>query len=308
MVLIHLAFSSFGVQLVKALLGAVEVGDEKPVAIVGTINLSEDTFYRGSFVRKPSNAVRRGVKMLREGADIIDIGAMSTGPTSKTMLPEKELRLLITAIKAMSKKIDAPISVDTQNSDIARAAIEAGASIINDISGLKADVRMADFIAEAGCSTILMATKKTPGDVFNISEIKSALKKSIEICREHHISLNRVTIDPAIGHWPGRLARLGSRVNSKLDGRNYSIATYVDLGILARIRELKIGSPICVSISRKSFIGEILNLPNPENRLFGSLAAAAISVLNGAHVLRTHDPLETLQAALIAEAIRGPKG
>lgn len=287
-----------------ALLGGVEIGDGRPVTIIGAMNLSKDTFYKGSIVLGPDDAVRRARKMIDEGAKIIDIGSMSTGPRSKPIPPHEELQKLIPAIKALSKEIDVPISADTQRADVAKAAIEAGASIVNDVSGLKSDPRMANVIAEKGCSVLLMATKKAPGDVYKISEIKDALNESMKICVKHGISLNRVVIDPAVGHWPARLARLGQLATRRLKGRNYSFATHLDLTILARLKEIKIGRPICLSISRKSFIGAVLKLPNPKDRLYGSLAASAIAVLNGAHALRTHDPLETIQAVRIAEAIR----
>ena len=295
--------SSSGAELATAKLGDVKIGEKRPVVIIGAMNLSKDSFYKGSIVRGPEDAVRRAREMVKEGAEIIDIGSMGTGPSSKPISPEKEMKKLIPAIRAMAQKIDVPISADTQRADVAEAAIEAGASIINDISGLKADPRMANVIAVTGCSAILMAAKNAPGDVYDISEIKNALRESLKICVKNHIPLENVVVDPAIGHWPARLARLGSRATNQVKGRNYSLATYLDLRILARLKELNIGRPICLCISRKSFIGEILGLKNPEDRLFGSLAAS-IAVLNCVSAIRTHDPLETLQAVRVAEAIR----
>ena len=290
--------------MVIAELGNVKVGDGRPVAIMGAINLGEDSFYGGSIVREPDDAVRRAREMVHEGAEIIDIGGMSTGPRSAPISRAEEMRKLIPVIKASSREIDVPISADTQRADVAEAAVEAGASIINDVSGLKADARMANVISAAGCSAIIMAAKKYPGDVYEIVEIKRALNSSLKICREHDIPLKKIAVDPAAGHWPARLAKLGPRARSQFKGRNYSFATYIDLRILARLREFKVSRPICLSMSRKSFIGDVLKLPNPEDRLSGSLATAAIAVLNGAHVIRTHDPLETLQAVRIAEGVR----
>jgi len=285
-------------------LGRVRVGGSAPVVIAGVINLSPDSFYGGSVVRGKSDILRRAREMVEQGASIIDVGAMGTGPKSKPISTEREMRELIQAIKTLASQLDIPVSADTQRAEVAEAAIEAGATVINDISGLKGDARMAEVIADAGCSLLMMAARSAPGDVYEISEIKEALKGSLDICRDHKIPLNRVVIDPAIGYWPARLARLGSPAKRRLRGCSYSFATFLDLRILARLGELKsLGPPICVGISRKSFIGGVLGLPRPEDRLVGSLAATAIAVLNGASAVRTHDVRETLQAVRLAEAI-----
>jgi dihydropteroate synthase len=292
-----------------AKLGSVRVGEGTPVVIIGVINLSPDSFYTGSVVRGKSDILKRAQEMVEQGADIIDVGAMGTGPKSKPVPAEKETHELIPAIKTLGSRLDVPISADTQRANVAEAAIEAGATVINDISGLKSDARMAEVIADAGCSALLMAAKSAPGDVYEIDEIKRALKESLDICHAHNIRLNRVVVDPAVGFWPARLARLGSRAEKKLRGSHYNLATFLDLRILARLGEFRsLGRPICVGISRKSFIGGVLNLPNPEDRLVGSLAATAIAVLNGASAVRTHDVRETLQAVRLAEAIRDAGG
>ncbi len=283
--------------MAEARLGRVKVGEKSPAAIVGVINLSTDSFYGGSIVRGESAVLERARVMVEQGASIIDVGAMGTGPKSKPVSPEKEMFGLVSAIRTISK-LNIPVSTDTQRAEVAKAAVEAGATIINDISGLKSDARMADVIADAGCSAILMATKNAPGDVYKIGEIRRALGGSLDKCRSHGIPLGRVVVDPAIGYWPARLARLGSKT-----------ATSIDIEIISGLDELKsLGRPICVGISRKSFIGEVLGLPNSEDRLVGSLAATAIAVINGASVVRTHDVRETLQAVRLAEAIRDAGG
>jgi len=295
--------------MAMAKLGKVEIADGRPAVIIGALNLSPDSFYRESIVRGGGAVVKRAREMVEQGASIIDIGAMGTGPRSKPVSPEKEMRELIPAIRALAGEFDVPISADTQRAEVAEAAIGAGAAVINDISGLKADPEMAAVIARAKCSALLMATKHAPGDVYETGEIKQALKGSLDICRTHGIPFNRVVIDPAIGYWPARLARFSSSTNKRLRGYPYSFATFLDLRILARLRELKsLGPPICVGISRKSFIGGVLGLPRPEERLVGSLAATAIAVLNGASAVRTHDVRETLQAVRLAEAIRDAGG
>jgi len=293
----------------KAVLGKVEVGGSRPVAIIYALNLSPDAFYKGSIVRSEREAVGRASKALEDGAHIIDVGAMSTGPKSKSIPAQQEMRELIPVIRALAREFDAPISADTQRTEVADAAISAGATIINDISGLKSDPKMAGVIAGAGCSAVLMATDRAPGDVYEIDEIRRALQGSLRICREHGIPLGKVVIDPAIGYWPARLERLGERAHKPYGNRTYPTATFFDLRILAELGRLKgLKRPICVGISRKTFVGKVLDLPDPADRLVGSLAATAIAVLNGASVVRTHDVPETLQAIRVVEAIRGAGG
>jgi dihydropteroate synthase len=293
---------------IRGKLGNVEVGDGLPVAIIGAINLSPDSFYRGSIVKSPTDAVKKARKMVEEGASVIDVGGVGTGPSSKPISVKQEFDALVPAVKALARELDVPISADTQRAEVAEVAVEAGASVINDISGLKADPRMAEIIATSGCSTLLMAAERVPGDTYEIKEIKRALNESLRICQTHKIQLRRVVLDPAIGYWPGRLKRLGRRALKQPAGKPYSHAAFFDLRILAKLSEFReLGRPICVGISRKSFIGSVLDLHDPSQRLVGSLAASAIAVLNGAHVLRTHDPAETLQAARMAEAIRDAK-
>ena len=292
-----------------AKLGKVEIADGRPAVIIGALNLSPDSFYRRSIVRGGGAAVKRAGEMVEQGASVIDVGAMGTGPRSTPISAERERRKLIPIIRALTRELDVPISADTQRAEIAEAAIGAGATVVNDISGLKADSKMAEVIARTECSALIMATRYAPGDVYEIGEIKRVLKESLNICRKHSIPLNRVVIDPGIGYWPARLARLGPLAKKRLRGHPYNFATFLDLRILARLSELKsLGPPICVGISRKSFIGGVLNLPRPEERLVGSLAATAIAVLNGASAVRTHDVQETLQAVRLAEAIRNAGG
>ncbi len=295
--------------LAKAVLGTVNVGDSMPVTIIYALNLSSDSFYRGSIVRSEREAVGRASKAIEEGARIIDLGAMGTGPRSKPISAGQEMRELTPVIRALAREFDVPISADTQRAEIAEAAINAGATVINDISGLKADPKMAEIIANAGCSAVLMATKRAPGDVYKINEVRQALGESLRICRERGIQLKKVVLDPAIGYWPARLERLGKYANEPYGKLPYSTATLFDLKIIAELGRLKgLKRPICLGISRKTFIGKVLDMPDPADRLVGSLAATAIAVLNGASAIRTHDVKETLQAVRLAEAIRNAGG
>lgn len=265
-------------------LAGIQVGKGNPVVIVGVLNISPDSFYSGSVVKGPAEAVRRAQRMLDEGAGIIDIGAMSTAPGVKPISAALEGRRLLSIAKALRKELDAPISIDTQRAVIAEAALKVGAHIINDVSGLKADPKMARVLADFGCSAVLMAARQKPGDVRTIDEIRHALEDSLRICKHHGIDLKKIALDLGIGFGKG---------------------VEWDLHILANMRELLVlERPICIAVSRKSFIGKVLDLPDPADRLWGSLAATVIAVLNGADVIRTHDPRETLQAIRIAEAVR----
>ena len=264
-------------------LGGIKVGGGK-VAIIGAINLSPNSFYPGSIARSPREALKRAEQMLAEGADLVDVGAMSTRPGAKAIPLSLELKRLLPTVKLLTKRIKAPISVDTQRAEVARAVLEAGAEVINDVSGLKTDPAMAEVLADFKCSAILMAARERPGDVRSMHEIKRELGLSLRICKAHGIRLRKVLVDPGIGFGKG---------------------AKWDLRILARLEELKsLWRPICVAVSRKSFIGEVLGLPNPSLRLWGSLAATAIAVLHGAEAIRTHDPKETRHASLMAQAIR----
>jgi len=265
-------------------LACIKVGEGNPVLVVGAINLSPESFYLGSFVKGPSQALRVAERMLDEGAGIIDVGAMSTAPGVKPISQELERRRLIPVIKALAKGVDAPISADTQRAAVAKEALEAGASVVNDVSGLKADPAMAEVLVDSGCSVVLMAAKRKPGDARDVREVNRVLRESLRICKRRGVDLRKVVVDPGIGF--GKPVRC-------------------DLGILANLGELKkLGRPVCVAVSRKRFIGAVLGLPSPADRLWGSLAATAIAVLNGADVIRTHDPKQTLQAVRVAEAIR----
>ncbi len=265
-------------------LSGIRVGGDNPVVVIGALNLSPESFFRGSVTRTPAEAVKQARRMLEEGASIIDVGAMSTAPGVKPISASLEIRRLLPTIKALVKEVDAPISVDTQRAAVAEAIIETGAKIINDVSGFNADPKMAGVVASAGCSAILMAAKEKPGDAKRIGDVYAALRESLRICEHHGIDVRKIVVDPGIGFGKG---------------------AEWDLHILANLRELSaLKRPICVAVSRKAFISEVLGLTDPADRLLGSLAATALAVQNGADVIRTHDPKETTQVVRVAEAIR----
>ncbi len=292
--------------MIRARLGSLEVGEGRPVAVMGVINLSPDSFYPGS-VRKPGDVRKRAERMIEEGADIIDVGAFSTRPGARQISAQQELKRLMPALKEL-ESIGVPISVDTQRAEVAEAALGQGAEIVNDVSGLKASPEMARVISRHGASAIVMASWVRPGELLlarqkggeriaSIQGVLECLRESLEIARRGGLQESRIVVDPGIGFSVGPLTSAGQDV-LKGDWYERDVVILAKLGCL---REL--GRPICVGVSRKSFIGRILNLPDPADRLAGSIAATVLAVANGAHVIRTHDVRETVHAIRIAEEI-----
>ncbi len=269
----------------------VKVGDGYPVAIVGTINVGPESFYKPSIKLTAEAITKHAQNMVEEGANIIDVGAKSTAPYIKSHISLVEERnRLIKAVKALKKAVSVPISVDTQSSYIARHVIEAGADIINDISGFKLDEELPSVVKEFDVPVILVAHEKNAWRGQDpIDWVGTLLKESIEIASMAGLSRGRIVVDPGIGFirhpkYPWHLWDC-----------------YVIRNLL-RLRLLKI--PIMATISRKSFIGVILGRKNPEERLIGSLASTAIAVYNGAHLVRAHDVASSVETVKMVEAIR----
>ena len=260
------------------------MGDNQPVRIMGVINLSRESFYSGSVV-KTNSVLNAAMKMIDEGADLIDVGARSTWPLAQKISKEEERTRLIPAIEQL-QDISVPVSVDTMFSDIAGKALDAGADIINDVSGFTADERMVKVAKEHDCPVILMASDNVPGDPVGMDAVILSLGKIISKAEEMGIDPDNIIIDPAIGKWmPQKLP----------------IYDYETIDALGRLRIFE--KPILAAISRKSFIGETLGKPAGE-RLYGSLAATAIAVRNGAHIIRTHDVAPTVDAVRVAQRAR----
>jgi dihydropteroate synthase len=270
--------------VIEKTIAGLKVGDDQPVRIMGVINLSKESFYKNSVVSS-QNVYDAALKMIEDGADLIDIGARSTWPLAAKITKNDERSRLIPAVKALAG-ISVPLSVDTIFSDLAKEALMAGASIINDVSGITADEKMADVVGKYSCPVILMASNKVPGDPVGLNAIMESLERIISHAENCGISPDNIIIDPAIGKWtPEKLAMY-------------------DYETIDNIQRLRIfGKPILAAISRKSFIGETLNRPATD-RLYGSLAATAIAVRNGAHIIRTHDVAPTVDAVRVAQAAR----
>ncbi|MCP8304043.1 MAG: dihydropteroate synthase [archaeon] len=271
-------------------LAGVKIGDGHPVRVMGVINVSPESFYKGSIRASPDEIADLAKEIEDEGADMIDIGAMSTAPYLKTEISvEEEIRRLSMAIKIVKETVSLPISVDTTRSRSAEEAVKAGAEIINDVYGLKGDDRMARVVAEYGVGLIIAAHTTHQSEVDPIKRVTNMLDESLDLAREAGIPDDKIVIDPAIGFirntgWPWHVW---------------------DCYMIKNLQYLrKLGRPICIAVSRKSFIGKILDLKDPEDRLFGSLSATAVAVYNGAHIIRTHDVSATLQTVRLVEFIK----
>jgi len=257
--------------------------------LAGVLNVTPDSFSDGGEHLDPTDAVEWGLNMVEDGADIIDIGGESTRPGSRPMPVGEELDRVMPVIEALSREGNCLLSIDTQKTEVAREAVKAGCSIVNDISGLNADPNMAVEIAGKGVGVVIGHIRGTPRDMQKdphyhdvMSEVTSELRASIEIAESSGIASSKIIIDPGIG--------FGKRLEDNLT-------------IMRRLAELRsLGKPIMVGPSRKSFIGTILGLPVGE-RLEGTAAAVAISVANGADLVRVHDVKEMKRISLVVDAL-----
>jgi dihydropteroate synthase len=260
---------------------------------MGILNVSPESFYKKS-IKQGQQILDAVVQMEQDGADFIDVGGMSTAPYLSAMVSEKlEANRIATAIKHIQKASNLPISVDTCRSSVANIALENGADIINDISGLKYDKNMISVVQKHQPGLVLCAHGKSI--ITNpIIQTRHLLKQSLNIAR-NHISKNNIVLDPAIGFFrkTGKNPFF-TKIKSDWVAR--------DLAILQNLSSLKMAMPILVSVSNKSFIGKILN-KDPQDRLYGSIAAEAIAVLNGADIIRTHNVYQTRDAISVAQKL-----
>lgn len=262
---------------------------DEDILIMGILNITPDSFYDGGFYFEKDKALRRIEVMVKEGADIIDVGGMSTRPGSIPVNPDEETKRIIPAIEYIKNNYDILISADTYRSEVARKAIDAGAHIINDISGLSMDPQMVKVIPERDVSVVIMHIKGTPENMQKnpeyenvMDEIYDYLEEKTDMATGSGIKPEKIIIDPGIG--------FGKTLEHNLE-------------ILNKVKELTVlGFPVLIGASRKSFVGGILDLP-VEERLEGSIAAAVYSVVNGVNILRVHDVKETIRAVKVAKCI-----
>lgn len=257
--------------------------------IMGILNVTPDSFSDGGLYLDKNKAVKRGLELAEEGADIIDIGGESTRPGSNSISTEEELKRIIPVLSDLREKTDALISVDTTKSEVARAALDHGADIINDISALRFDPQMPPLAVNRDVPVVLMHMKGTPKTMQAnpsyedlLAEVKSFFKERLETAKTLGIKREKIIIDPGIGFGKGH---------------NDNLLLIKNLRALEEFER-----PIMIGISRKSFIGKILNLPVLE-RIEGTIASAVLSIIHGAHILRVHDVAPIKRAVLVAEAI-----
>ncbi|MBU1064206.1 dihydropteroate synthase [bacterium] len=275
----------------KLRLGSHTFNFKKKTAVMGILNITPDSFSDGGKHLGFEDAVASGLQMEQDGADIIDIGGESTRPGAEPLDLETELNRVIPVIEALRKKTDIPISIDTYKSAVARKALEAGADLVNDISGMTFDPQMADTVAEFNAAVCLMHIKGTPRNMQVdpqyenlIDEILHFLNNSVKSALNAGIHRNKILIDPGIGF-------------GKTVADNYTILRY--------LKEFEsLGQPILIGLSRKSLIGKVLDLPM-DQRLEGSLAGLAAAIINGASIVRVHDVQESVRAVTIADTIAG---
>ncbi len=262
----------------------------KRTHVMGILNVTPDSFYDGGYYYSHDRAVQRVFEMEAEGADLIDIGGESTRPGSDALDAGEEIDRVIPIIEQIRDKIAIPISIDTRKSEVAEAAISSGAHMVNDVSGLRYDPKMVSVIEKYRVPIVIMHMKGQPKDMqVNpnytdlIGEIHQQLKQNIQIALRNGISKEKIIIDPGIGF------------GKKWDD---------NFVLLKRIKEFRsLGYPMLIGVSRKSFIGKLLNLREKE-RMMGTAAAVAVSSLKGVEIVRVHDVKEMVQIVRVVDQLR----
>ena len=273
----------------KVKISNLEIGNGTP-KIMGILNVSPESFYKESISTGKKITSERALQMEKEGADIIDIGGMSTAPYLDTVISvEKEVERIRNSVRAVKEVCRIPVSVDTPRADVAKVSAELGVDLINDVTGLKYDVRMKEIVFSTGLPVIIGAYGRKyityrSVDIFETIEI---LHESLNLAHKKGISDNKIIIDPLIGFFR-------SNGNNPFFTKIAHHSWYErDLEIISGLKRLsKISKPICISVSRKSFIGKLVNLTESE-RLTPSIITQVICALNGASIIRTHDVKET---------------
>jgi len=266
--------------------------------VMGILNVTPDSFSDGGEFFSLDKAIAHAEQMIAEGADIIDVGGESTRPGGAAIVSAaEEQERVLPVIQELAKRFDAPISVDTTKAVVARAALDAGAAIVNDISALRFEPEIADEVAKSGAGLVLMHSRGTPGALHGlepvadiVEEVTSSLLSSIEIAQQRGVKRESIVIDPGIGF--GKSQEQNLELIAKLD---QIVAAFPDF-------------PVLIGTSRKSFLGRILADENGNSapvaeRLYGSLATMTAAILKGAHIVRVHDMKVAIEAARVVDAI-----
>ena len=265
---------------------------------MGILNVTPDSFSDGGQFLHVDDALAHAEQMIAEGADIIDVGGESTRPGGEPVSFEEEIERVVPVIEALARTTETPISVDTTKSEVARAALDAGAAIVNDISALRFDFYIADAVARAGAGLVLMHSRGTPGTMHRLppvadimEEVTSSLRASVRMAERRGVKRESIVIDPGIGF--GKTQEQNLELIARLD---QPIAAFPDY-------------PLLIGTSRKSFIGRILadesGTPAPaEERLHGTMATITAAILRGAHIIRVHDVKAAAETIRVALSIR----
>jgi dihydropteroate synthase len=265
----------------------IELGER--TLVVGVLNVTPDSFSDGGLSFEPARAIERALEMEAEGADIIEIGGESTRPGASRLSADEELSRVLPVLKAVSGKLQLPISIDTYKSEVAAAALAEGAMIVNDVSALRFDPAIADVVGRERAALVLMHMRGDPAtmqkmppssDIF--AEIESDLQVAIQLARSRGLNRNQLVIDPGVGF-------------GKTLEQNLAI-----INQLERFESFDL--PLMIGTSRKSFIGKLTGRPERE-RLFGTAASVAAAIMRGAHIVRVHDVREMIEVTRVIDAM-----
>ncbi len=261
--------------------------------LMGVLNITPDSFSDGGQFFSVKRALAHAERMISEGADIIDIGGESTRPGAAAVTAEEELRRIVPVIEHLAKNSTVPLSVDTTKAQVARAALAAGAEIVNDISGLRFDPAVADAAAHARAGLVLMHSRGTSETMHRLEpvagiwvEVTTSLRNSIALAEERGVSREAIALDPGIGF--GKSQEQNLELIARLDRFAGEFAEF----------------PILIGTSRKSFIGRLLDGAPVSKRIYGTMATVTAAVLNGAHIIRVHDVRAARDTVRVADAIR----
>ena len=281
-------------------LGSLVVGKKNEITIMGILNISPESFYKNSIKSTKSQISKYLLDMEENGANIVDIGGMSTAPYLKTIVSEKvESERITKTIKIIQNLSNIPISVDTCRATVAKDALDMGIDVINDISGLKYDKNMPKVVEKYNPSLILCSYSNRAVKGNPISITKQLLNESVKIAERAQISKNKIVLDPAIGFF-----RRPSDVKNNLPYTKIT-SDWVqrDVEIIKKLNLLKTTFPILVSISNKSFLGKLLGKEDPADRNTGTAIAEMLSILNGASIIRTHNPKITSDVIKMTQSL-----
>lgn len=270
---------------------SLSLGDR--TLVMGVLNVTPDSFSDGGEFLDPDDALRRAEEMILEGADIIDVGGESTRPGGEAISADEELRRVVPLIERLARSSTVPLSVDTTKAVVARAALDAGAEIINDISALRFDFHIADEAARASAGLVLMHSRGTPGTLHRLppapdifQEIHTSLRRSLNMAARRGVRPESIALDPGIGF-----------------GKTFE----QNVLLVARLREFVehyADFPVLVGTSRKSFIGRLLGDVAAGRRLHGTMATVTAAVLSGAHIVRVHDVSAAVETVRVADALK----